>query len=123
MDDAAKKEQKKNRVLARRKKFRLEESMKRRQFDKKAKGRTIKLAEEAPVPGRNDPCPLHPEHKLKKCPHGCLDVFKRNRSRHAGDATIVRVEDGDKRKGKIGTEIDPAAGALTDLAQISGDGF
>jgi len=25
--------------------------------------------------GRNDPCPLHPEYKLKKCPYGCCDIY------------------------------------------------
>jgi glycosyltransferase involved in cell wall biosynthesis len=25
--------------------------------------------------GRNEPCPIHPEYKLKKCPYGCVDIY------------------------------------------------
>lgn len=25
----------------------------------------------SPIPRRNGRCPEHPEHKFKKCPHGC----------------------------------------------------
>ena len=123
MDDAAKKERKKNRVAARRKKIRLNAKLKKRQVDKKAKGRTIDLKEDAPIPPRNGPCPQHPEYKFKKCPHGCMEMFRRNRSRHARDVTLVHVEPDDDRRGKIGKEIDPAAGAMNDLTQFMGDGF
>ena len=50
------------------------------------------LDEKAPMPPRNGPCPLHPEFKLKKCPHGCLEVFQNHRSRVAGDTRVVSVE-------------------------------
>ena len=28
---------------------------------------------------KNGPCPKHPEFKLKKCPHGCYEVCKKER--------------------------------------------
>lgn len=64
----------------------------------------LTLEQDAPMPPRNGPCPLHPEHKLKRCPHGCLSLFRDNRSRVANDAVHVVVRKDDKRAGRVGYE-------------------
>lgn len=33
---------------------------------------------------KNGPCPIHPEHKFKKCPNGCYDRF-------TGRSSVVAV--------------------------------
>ena len=80
----------------------------------------IRVNEEAPMPGRNDPCPIHAEHKLKKCPHGCLQMFLRNRSRVANDTIPVAVEEDDERAGMVGKEYGHL-GAIADLTNSLGN--
>lgn len=46
-----------------------------------------------PIPGRNDPCPLHPEVKLKNCKRGCLNLYLAMRSQAAGDIILTHTED------------------------------
>lgn len=73
------------------------------------------------VPPRNSPCPIHPEHKIKNCPHGCLEMFKRNKARQIGVTVVKEVEKGDPRAGKMAVERDASAGAMNDLAQVLGN--
>lgn len=68
------------------------------------KGTPLRLVESAPVPPRNGPCPLHPEHKLKRCPHGCLAMFRRHRDRVSGTVRVVHVDHDDPRRGKVAVE-------------------
>ena len=56
-----------------------------------SKGVPIKLAKEAPIPGRNERCPYHPEYKYKKCPHGCRKKLFAMRSSIAGDVMVLRT--------------------------------
>jgi len=111
------------RLKKRREASQLERKLQRKQVDSESQGKTIKLAEKAPKPPRNGPCPMHPEYKLKKCPHGCIDLFNRHRSRVAGDVTVVPVDPEDKKAGKLAREIDPATNTLAELSQITGGSF
>lgn len=61
---------------------------------------TLRLRDKSPMPPRNGPCPLHPEHKFKKCPHGCREYFEHMRAQSAGDVIIRPVEKGHERAGK-----------------------
>lgn len=76
--------------------------------------------EKIQVPPRNGPCPFHPEYKAKNCPHGCFEMFHRNKARQAGVVHIQQVDEDDKRAGKVGVETDAGAGVLNDLANVLG---
>lgn len=132
------KKQKRQKLRAKQEEKRAEEKFKKRMEKRDSVGKApIRLSEEAPMPPRNGPCPLHPEHKLKKCPHGCLQTFKNHRDRVAGVTKIVSVDEnapcpmhpehpygkcphGCAKRGLTGKEVDPASGSLGDLSQSFG---
>lgn len=134
-----KQEEKKRKLARRRERLRMQRLLKSRQVDRKVKGTPPpKLSEEAPIPNRNDPCPIHPEHKFKKCPHGCIEMFRRMRHRVADDTLIVNVEFNDpcpmhpqyslgecphgcRNRGIVGRERDASNGALEDFSSVLGD--
>lgn len=100
-------------------------------------GETIRgLEESAPIPPRNGPCPLHPQYKFKKCPHGCLSLFHNHRSRVAGDTILIPVDPDATRSlgkdpqsglefrqklvGTIGVE-DAAAATIREIHEVTKD--
>lgn len=133
------KEQRQRRLAGRREKLRIQKGLEDRQIDRTKGSPPPKLNEEAPMPRRNDPCPLHPEHKFKRCPHGCMEMFQRMRHRVAGDTRVVRIDPeremcpvhpehklaecphGCKGKGIVGREIDGSKGAYEDFNRVLGD--